>query len=310
MTIHIVYFSIVVLVGILSALILGPGSELTFAFLIGIVTIPLAFIVETIPFIGLTLFLSLPLYLGLAFVWPARPARVIFVSIALALLLSAGTSFAARTYLAIASEELISTDFTESIDVSKKHVLVTNVVHPEKCGRFCRELFWIGGANAVTQSKLSHDKVLAGETNGSTFGRITSDLAGCTSAKAAKRSKSDKHSSGHEGTCIRKMELIKGAPTLLISEPFKVSVFQEDSSWSFDPFEEAVTAERVLVFDISTNPPVMKIQQTSVAYFPPSPVLWPIAIKGPHSSAQRGFYRQTVEAKSAPGLNTMIFGGD
>lgn len=311
MIVHIVYVSLVLLIGLLSLLILGPGSVLTFAFLIGIITVPLAFLLGIIPLVGLTLVFSLPFYLGLAFVWPTRPTRLILGSIALAMMLSAGISFAARMYLANASQKLISSDISETVDVRKKHVLVTNVFHPGKCGQFCQDLLERGGAGAVTLSEQSYGAALAGGAGGQTFGRLRPGQTGCIPAISAERSTTTKQNSTLEGRCIGRLDLVKMPPTLLITEPFKVLQFEEDSSWSFDPFEVAITAERVLVFDLTTALPTVKIQQTSVDYFPPFPVLWPIAIgKGPHSSSQRGLFRQTVETKSAPEVTTLIIVAD
>lgn len=150
---HIAYFFFIAICAVTGLLILSYCSGIMLAFLYGIITIPFAIVLGTIPFIALTLVLSTPFYAAISWKLPGRQLVGMFGGIGLALLLSAGLAWAGRAHLLQAGNELIAADVAGRVDFVGKHVLVTNARHKNRCSWPCVELLHLGAAKSVSISQ-------------------------------------------------------------------------------------------------------------------------------------------------------------
>lgn len=300
------YPTLVVFAVMAGVFMIGPGAIITLVFLMGIITIPLAFIAGTLPTIGLTLALSLPFYFIQIYFWPAKTARSIILSVLLGLGLSAAICQLIAVKLTWAAKAFTSGDIVQSPDFSGKSVFVIGTRASDECGDVCEMLIFLAGARQVTISGSPAESGLPMEFKGNSFELLPTIFESCEYSPRgiARNLRTYFAENGH---CVTTEADNTITPDLILVIGEKNKPFQDIDTLGFNPFSEAAYADRTSVFALSDGKPFKVFQFTAATAFPPAPILAPISIaKGPHTSAERGFVRRRIEIRAMPALEHLF----
>lgn len=300
------YPAFVFLVVIYGVFMLGPGSTFTLHLLMGLITIPVAVIVGVIPTVGLTLALSLPFYFLQVYVWPSKIGRSIILSILLALGLSAVICQIMEIHLTATAKTLTSEDIIQSIDFSGKSVFVIGEGSANKCGHVCETLIFLAGARKVTFSKGPAEGELPIEFKGNSFELLPVNLGSCE-YPAWGIAGDLRTYFAENGRCIRKFLGETIVPDLILVTRDKRESTKNIKVLGFNPFAEAIYAERTSVFALSDGKYSKIFQFTATSAFPPKPILAPISIaRGPQTSAERGYIRRRITIQAMRALEHLF----
>ncbi|WP_299811877.1 hypothetical protein [uncultured Roseibium sp.] len=301
-----VYPTFVVITVMAGVFMLGPGAVMTLGFLIGIITIPLAFIVGTIPTVGLTLALSLPFYYIQIYAWPAKTARNIILSILLGLGLSAAICQLMAIYLTLKANTFTSADLVQSPDFSGKSVFVIGARRIDKCGDVCELLIFLAGVRRVTISEGPVESELPTEFKGNTFELLPTSVDSCEYSTRGIASNLRTYFA-ENGRCVKKVEDDAITPDLILVTGDKNKSVQDIWASGFNPFMEAIYADRTSIFALVDGRASKVFQFTAVSAFPPAPILAPFSIaKGSHTSVEGGFFRRRIEIQEMPALENLF----
>ncbi|WP_298822162.1 hypothetical protein [uncultured Roseibium sp.] len=301
------YPCFVLLWGIAGVLMLGPGSVLTLTFLIGIITIPFAFVVGAIPTVALTLALSLPFYFFQIFIWPTKTARNIFLSVLLGLGLSVSICQIMTVYLTAKAKELITTDIVHHLDLTGKSVLVIGARDSDQCGDICEMLVFFGGARKITIIDKPVDGEFPSKFKGNSFELLPTNIGSCEHTTNSIAGDLRVYFAAN-GRCVRKIEDDTMHPNLIFVMQDKIKPDHGTEVSEYDPFLEAIDANRTSVFTLEDGKAAQIFQFTAVSARPPAPVLIPFSIaKGPHSDKASGFFRRSIKINEMPALEDLFF---
>lgn len=305
------YPAFVVVLAIISSFVLGPGSTITLVLLMGIITIPLAIAFGLIPAAGLTLALSLPIYAILLNIYPGKILKSIFGSIFVAVLVSAGTCLAVKLYLTERGLALSGADIDQSVDFFGKTVALLNSKNPEICGEFCKSLIVVGGASEVVVIDVPFNNELPDSYEGTSFKLTPTQTKACEPGRSRGLVGELISSLADKGHCINKTFDNAGQPDLVVIASDVVKSGKKYRYTGFNPFINAIYAQRTHVYDLSNDEAIKILQYTAVEIYPPTPVLIPYSIaKGPHTSAEKSLHRSTIELKQQLNVQQLLFNAD
>jgi len=276
--------------------------------MMGIVSIPVAFMVGSIPVIALHLILSLPFYYAQYFLLKVPVILNILISVVLSVATSAALSSISQSYLIAKGEALTASDERRPLEVQGKSIVVFDHPRNVKCNDICQTLLLIGGAKDVTLNKETFRYKKEDFYYGNSFRLIEASNEKCQDYAPRGLTGYLHDYARDKGLCIAVFQNAKTVPDFAVIEREEIYSFESTSPRAFNPFTDAIDAERTLVLDLNDQTHEKVIQITGVEINHPIGILAPYAIAdSQYADGVNSLIRKRLTLKEIPNVEQLLF---